>query len=199
MWEFVYNGVVYRIMWKEILLMLAIIIIIGSVIGFLSHNRDMKKYNSISEQFQKQEFDSIEQDIYRLWMKYDCFTMLPASKNVFIIYNNLCYSLASIALSKGDEQQFLHKINAVKKEHLCEQKSFMLALYYRSLNELDVAQMYYKKYIECQFHTEDMAIIMNALFASSELVLSEQVLKAAKNFCNPANQWLLKVNGILKI
>ena len=193
-WE--YGGVTYSIIWKQILICFVFVMIIGLVYGHVSYKKGKNKYKKICEQFRTHDFINVEKEALRLWQKYDVFTILPTNKNMYILYNNLCYILASVALIKGDVQQFLSKINSVKKEQLCEHKSFMLALYYRGIDKYEISHMYYEKYLGCINHDHDLLIIMNALFLQGEGGVTEEILNIASKFQNPAIRILLKVNGL---
>ena len=115
--------------WSELVFNIIFLISI-LVISRIMYVRRETKYGAIVEVFLNQNYQGLKEKTLKLWIEYDMCTLIPISEAAIEKYNSLCFILAILALSDKNDQEFLNKINAMKRDEKSEVKTFILAIYY---------------------------------------------------------------------
>lgn len=185
------NTGVVQIMWKEIGIGFLILYVFRNILDIYM----VKKYKKIVKMYGTIEINQLKLKAEKHLKLCDFFSVGPWNKQIYLIYNGLCWLLASISFSEDNEREFLEYLGRVKKENEYEMKSFVLFLYYRSKNEDNQAKYYYNLYLKCKHVDKDIAIIMDGIW--NEQTKNEVFRESVKRFNNPTLKKLLKDNRIL--
>lgn len=187
------NSGVVQIMWKDIFIIFAVVYAMRLIIEAYM----LFAYKNIFKDFYSVKSKGLERRAEKLRKLFNLFSDGPFKRSECLMYNHLCLLLSSMALLEGDEAEFLKQLNVVKHENDYELKPFVLALYYRSKNNIEIATKYYQKYLECNHEDDNIKIILDGLFANQECSISDvSFLAAAGSFRNPAIIKLIADNGI---
>lgn len=176
-----YKNGVTTFLWKETIIVIILICVIFIFLGIFT----VRSFNKVIERYYPNDLFSAESTLNRIRLWSDFLSV--KNDKICLVYNHTCYLLASIELLKGNDRAFLRELDGIKKEDDFELKSFMLALYYRSKGNGDMAVKEYSKYIQCSKHEKDIQIIMCGLFDGGEDFKSDDLfLNALNTFKNPA-------------
>lgn len=179
-----------QIMWKEIGIGLLILYIFRIVLDIYI----IEKYKRLVNMCKTVELDIVRLKAYKHLRLCDVFSVGPWNKKIYLIYNGLCWLLATISMVEDNESDFLMYLNKVKKEKEFEMKSFVLSLYFRSKN-INLAKYYYDLYLTSKHIDSDIAIIMDVIWNEKEKTEAFNV--SVKKFENPALKKIFRRNGIL--
>ena len=184
------KGTNIYIMWKEIGVMLLVVALIRLSIDIYI----VKIYKKICKKFYSKAWNGLDGEIKKHRKLCNVFSVGPWNKNIRLMYNGCCVALASIALIKNDEVEFVNQLNLVKKETDFEMKSFMLALYYCSKQDEITAKKYFDSYLKCNKKNGDIKVIMDYLFVQGKTQQREEFDCAIQKFQNPAILKLFEEN-----
>lgn len=120
-----------QIMWKEIGIGLLGLYILRNILDVYM----VKKYKKIVSLFGKIETNQLKAKAEKHLKLCDFFSIGPWNKQIYFIYNGLCWLLSSISLIENNDRRFLEYLEMVKKEKEFEIKPFALFLYYRSKDD----------------------------------------------------------------
>ncbi|MEE0883944.1 MAG: hypothetical protein U0L59_01800 [Faecalimonas sp.] len=183
-----------QIMWKEIVLIFLFIYIIR----FFTDIYIIIVYKNIYNRFYAHDWFGLEKKVKKHQNLCSVFLSGPFNKKIRLIYNGLCMILSSIALIDENDCVFITEIDNIKKDEEFELKPFVLALYYRSKNDLTTAMKFYHKYSRCIHQDENIDIIMNYLFSNQECKkMNNEIAIAIKSFQNPAIIKLFEDNNLI--
>lgn len=186
------NTGVVQIMWKEIGIGCLMLYVFRNMLDIYM----IKKYKKITKLYGIVEADQLKLKIEKHLKLCNLFSVGPWNKNIYFIYNGLCWMMSSINLVEGKELEFLKYLEKVKKENEFEMKPFALFLFYRSKKNVEKAKYYYNAYLKCKHVDNDIAIIMRDIV--NEGKKSEIFNESIKKFIDPALQKLFKENKILE-
>lgn len=187
------SSCVVQIMWKDIFIILGVVFGINLLIGIYMLFACKRIFND----FYSGNIKGLKNRAIKLRRLYNFYSAVPYSKNMCLIYNHLCLLISSMALLEGEETEFLKQLSVVKQAINYEWKPFVLALYYRSKNDIEIATKYYQKYLNCNHKDDNIKIILDGLFVNQEYSGSDaSFLKVKRSFKNPAIIKLLKDNGL---
>lgn len=180
-----------RIMWKAIIIEFVVLYIVSNIICFYI----IKKYQKIVTMYNNnEELNKIRLEAEKLLDLSYFFAVGPWNKKMYLLYNGLCWLLATICYMEKDERGFLIYLERVKKEKEFELKSFVLTLYYRA-KQVNNQVKYYCMLYENSVHKDDkISIIMGYIMGKidEESLLEESV----NNFKNPVIIELLEKNKL---
>lgn len=178
-----------QIMWKEIVCIFLFIYILR----FFTDIYIITVYKKIYNKFYSNDWIRLEKKIKKHQNLCSVFTKGPFNKKIRVIYNGLCIILSSIALIEKKDLNFITELDKIKKEEEFELKSFILALYFYSKNDMQRAMNYYYKYCRCIHQDSNIESIMSYLFFNQEDSKNvNEVGIAIKSFKNPAILKLFK-------
>lgn len=180
-----------QIMWKEIVIEFLILYVFCKMLDIYM----IKKYKKILKLYGIVEMDQLKRMAEKHLKFCNLFSVGPWNKIIYMIYNGLCWLLASIYYIEDNEYEFLRYLEKVKKENEFEMKSFVLFLYYRSKNDIVQAEYYYNKYLKCKHLNSDIAVIMEGIWNQKEK--DEAFIESIKSFSNPATIKLFNKNHII--
>lgn len=184
-----------RIGWNVIiieLVILLLLIILADVYMIVKHNSTTKKYYSGN-------FKGLVKELKRLQFVSNIFSLNPRNRNREMIFNTTCVFLASIFLLNDDENGFIRELSKIKSETRYEIKPFMLALFFKSKNDMQNAEMCCQAFKNCEHINENMNVVMNYLFSNDEEVKNDEFGNAVNSFRNPAIIKLLEtIRGVIK-
>ena len=86
----------------------------------------------------------------------------------------------------GDENGFLNELRKVKSEKRYEMKPFMSALFFKSKNDMQNAELCYQAFKNCEHSNENMGVVMDDLFSNEETATTDAFTSAVNSFRNPA-------------
>lgn len=183
-----------QIMWKEIVFIFLFIY----VIRFFTDMYIILGYKNINKNFYNQTWVGLKKKIRKHRKICSVFSGGTFNKKIRAIYNGLCMILSSMALINKKESEFISELDNVKKDIEFELKPFVLALYFRSKNDLSTATSFYYEYSRCIHHDKNIELIMNSLFSSQECnEINNETKTAIRSFKNPAIILLLKDNNLI--
>lgn len=161
------------------LLVLLFLIILADVYMIVKHNSITKKYYSGN-------LKGLDKELKRLQFVSHIFSLNPRNRNRETIFNTTCIFLASISLMNGDENGFLNELRKIKSEKRCEMKPFMSALFFKSKNDMQNAELCYQAFKNCEHSNENMGVVMDYLFSTEETATTDAFTNAVNSFRNPA-------------
>lgn len=177
-------------MWKEIGIGLIMLCILRSLLDVYM----VKKYNKIVRQYGSISTDLLKKEACKHLVLCEHFAVGPFNKNIYLIYNGLCWLLASICLMEDNEKEFLNHLNRVRREREFELKPFALALFYFSKNDNLKAEEWHRLYLESTHHDDRLAVIMSDIFENQSL--EKTMIYELTPFNNPALYRLINACAI---
>ena len=182
-----------QIMWQEILF----IFIFIYIVRYLTDVYIIVVYKNIYNKFYANNWFGLENKARKHKKICSVFARGPFNKKIRLIYNGLCLLLSSIALIEKNESVFLVELDSIRKEEEFELKPFILALYFRSTNDLRTAVKFYYKYSKCIHQDKNIEKIMNYLFSNhGDKKIDSEIKIAIKSFQNPAIIKLFENNNL---
>ena len=178
------------IMWKEIAIGMLTIAAVRSLLDVYV----ILEYKKIKTLFEQGKYDVVKQKSLSNLRIANFFSVGPWNKQIYAVYNGICWILASICIIEENEKGFLEHLGKIKKEENFEIKMFALALYYRAKGETKNAYKWFEKYVKSEHQDAECCIILKQIFEGTSS--QEEVSKSIKTFKNPAIVQLLKNNGI---